>query len=278
MIDEGKSGFFTNFVPEKRNDEKKCCGILSEWIGHTREKIQMGKIRELNIRDLGGIPLSGGKGRVPCGLFLRSGKLSILTKEECARLCNQYKIRCVIDLRTPVEAEEFPDPLPEDVDYLQIPLLKDGAVGITHETGSDPMTIIRNLRKHPEKLKEMVPDFKALYSDIVTDDYSREQLGKVIATLKANAESNRCTLFHCTAGKDRTGIVSMALLKDFGVGDDEIIKDYLRTNRNAFWPTLKKCIGIGLLTRNGSLVKIAYKSFMADRKLIELAIQNYNQQ
>ena len=137
---------------------------------------------------------------------------------------------------------------------------------------------ILNLRKHPEKLKEMVPDFKALYSDIVTDDYSREQLGKVIATLKANAESNRCTLFHCTAGKDRTGIVSMALLKDFGVGDDEIIKDYMRTNRNSFWPTLKKCIGIGLLTRNGSLVKIAYKSFMADRKLIELAIQNYNQQ
>ena len=196
-----------------------------------------------------------------------------------------YKSACVCridgvvcDLRTPVEAEEFPDPLPEDVDYLQIPLLKDGAVGITHETGSDPMTIIRNLRKHPEKLKEMVPDFKALYSDIVTDDYSREQLGKVIATLKANAESNRCTLFHCTAGKDRTGIVSMALLKDFGVGDDEIIKDYMHTNRNSFWPTLKKCIGIGLLTRNGSLVKIAYKSFMADRKLIELAIQNYNQQ
>ena len=32
----------------------------------------------------------------------------------------------------------------------------------------------------------------------------------------------------------------MALLKSYGVGNEEIIKDYLRTNRNAFWPTIKK--------------------------------------
>lgn len=246
--------------------------------------------RELNLRDLGGILAMqasnerAGDGivlrakrqsRLPKGLFLRSGKLSILTAEECSELCSRYNIQCVIDLRTPVESTEFPDPLPEGVDYLQIPLLKDAAVGITHETGSDPMTIIRNLRKNPEKLQEMIPDFKALYTDIVTDEYSRSQLDKVVATLKANAAKGICTLFHCTAGKDRTGIVSMALLKSYGVGDEEIIKDYLRTNRNAFWPTIKKCLGIGLLTRNWSLVKTAYKAFMADRILIETAIENY---
>lgn len=216
---------------------------------------------------------------------MRSGKLSILSKEECAELCRKYHIGCVIDLRTPVESVEFPDPLPDDVEYLQIPLLNDAAVGITHETGSfltkaakpsaDPMAIIRNLRKHPEKLKEMIPDFTALYTDIVTDEYCRCQLDKVVAKLRENAEKGICTLFHCTAGKDRTGIVSMALLKSYGVGDEEIIRDYMRTNRNAFWPTIKKCIGIGLLTMNWSLVKTAYKSFMADRKLIETAIKHY---
>ena len=227
--------------------------------------------RELNLRDLGGI----GDGIVPKHLFLRSGKLSILTAKECTGLCNQYNIKCVIDLRTPVESAEYPDPLPEGVDYLQIPLLKDAAVGITHETGSDPMTIIKNLRKNPEKLMRMMPDFKALYTDIVTDEYSRSQLDKAVGTLRDNAEKGICTLFHCTAGKDRTGIVSMALLKSYGVSDKEIIKDYMRTNRNAFWPTIKKCLGVGLMTRNWSLVKTAYKSFMADRKLIETAIDNY---
>jgi protein-tyrosine phosphatase len=229
----------------------------------------MSKRWELNLRDIGGI------NDIPKGLILRSGKLSILTKDECAKLCEKYGVKCVIDLRTPIESAEFPDPLPEGVEYLQIPLLKDATVGITHETGSDPMTIVRNLRKHPEKLIEMLPDFKALYKEVVTDEYSRSQLNKVVSTMKQNVEKGICTLCHCTAGKDRTGIASMALLKSYGVSNEMIIKDYMRTNHNAFWPTMKKCLGVALLTRNWSLVKIAYKSFMADRELIEIAIENY---
>lgn len=227
---------------------------------------------ELNLRDLGGIPFAGGA--VPDGLYLRSGKLSNLTKDQCAELCKKYRIACVIDLRTPIESAEYPDPIPPGVQFLQIPLLKDAAVGITHETGSDAMTIIRNLRKNPEKLIAMIPDFKALYKDIVIDEYSRGQLDKAVAVLRENAASGKCTLFHCTAGKDRTGIVSMALLKTYGVSDEEIIRDYMRTNRNAFWPTIKKCLGVALLTHNWRLVKIAYKSFMADRMLIETAIRH----
>ena len=235
----------------------------------------MSKRCELNLRDLGdvgGVALQ----RVPKGLFLRSGKLSIFTPDECRDFCRKHRIQCVIDLRTPVEAAEYPDPLPDGVQYLQIPLLKDAAVGITRETGSDPMTIIRNLRKHPEKLKEMVPDFKALYTTVVTDEYSRSQLDKAVKTLRENAEKGICTLFHCTAGKDRTGIVSMALLKSYGVGDEAIVKDYLRINRNAFLPTLKKCLGVAFLTRDWSLVKTAWKAFMADRELIETAIKHYD--
>ena len=227
----------------------------------------------LNLRDLGGISFAGG--RVPRGLYLRSGKLSILTPDECAALCRKHNIGCVIDLRTPVEVAEFPDPLPAGIEYKVISLLKDAAVGITHETGSDPMTIIKGLRREPEKLKRMIPDFDTLYEQIVTDPYSRSQLDKAVATLRENAANGICTLFHCTAGKDRTGILSMALLKSYGVSDEEIIRDYMRTNRNAFWPTIRKCIGIGLLTRNWQLVKMAYTSFMAQRQLIETAIRHY---
>ena len=235
----------------------------------------MGRLKqcELNLRDLGG--LRAAEGAVPHGLYLRSGKLSVLTAEACAELCRYYHIACVIDLRTPIESAEYPDPLPDGVEYLQIPLLNDAAVGITHETGSDPMTILRQLRKHPEKLKAMVPDFKALYTDVVTNDFSRKQLDKAVATLRDNAAKGRCTLFHCTAGKDRTGIVSMALLKSYGVSDEDIVRDYLRTNRYAFVPTVRKCFGVWLLTRNWSLVTTAYKSLMANRELIETAIRHY---
>lgn len=227
--------------------------------------------RELNLRDLG----DAGGGIVPKGMFWRSGKLALLTPEECANLCRQHRIQCVIDLRTPIEATEYPDPLPPHVDYLPIPLLSDSAIGITHETGSDPMTIIRSLRRHPEKLREMIPDFRSLYTDILTDDHSRSQLARAVATLRENARQDRPTLFHCTAGKDRTGILSMALLKSYGIGDDAIVKDYLATNRNALWPTLKKCAGVGLLTWNWQLVKTAFTSFMAQRSLIETALRHY---
>ena len=101
----------------------------------------------LNLRDLGGIPLQGGKCKTPHGLYLRSGKLGALTLDECKKLCQEYHIACVIDLRTTIEAQEFPDPLPDGVEYELISLLKDSSIGITHETGSDPMTIIRSLRK-----------------------------------------------------------------------------------------------------------------------------------
>ena len=40
----------------------------------------------LNLRDLGGLPLTDGKGQTPHGLYLRSGKLSVLTPEECKKL------------------------------------------------------------------------------------------------------------------------------------------------------------------------------------------------
>lgn len=227
----------------------------------------------LNFRDLGD---SQSKSiDIPKGMFFRCAKLSILTKEECAQLIKQHNIKCVIDLRTPVEASEFPDPLPDDIEYLQIPLFGESTVGISHETGSDPMTIIKNLRNHPEKLKEMIPDFEDLYKQIVTEEYNRSQLDKVISVLKENEAQGKATLYHCTAGKDRTGIVSMALLMGKGVEEDVIIKDYLKTNRSAFIPTIKRCFGVWLMTHNWDLTKATYSCFMTNESTIKVAMENY---
>ncbi len=227
----------------------------------------------LNFRDLG--DCKSKRVALPKGIFFRCAKLSLLSKEECARLLQRYNIKCVIDLRTPVEADEFPDPLPEDVKYLQFPLFGASTIGISHETGSDPMTIIKNLRNHPEKLKAMIPDFKELYTKLVTEESSREQLDKVLTVLKDNEAQGKATLFHCTAGKDRTGIVSMALLMDKGVEEDVIIKDYMKTNQSAFFPTMKKCFGIWLLTQNWEMVKTIYSCFMTNKSRILVAMKHY---
>ncbi len=42
--------------------------------------------------------------------------------------------------------------------------------------------------------------------------------------------SNEPTVFHCTAGKDRTGFAAALILRSLGVGEDEVMRDYLLTN------------------------------------------------
>ena len=64
-------------------------------------------------------------------------------------------------------------------------------------------------------------------------------------------------------------------LRKFGVSDRDIIKDYLRTNRNAFLPALGKSIGIFLMTGSMEIARTVYKAYMVHRHLIEVAINEY---
>ena len=57
--------------------------------------------------------------------------------------------------------------------------------------------------------------------------HSTERFAEFFAHLLA---SNEPTVFHCTAGKDRTGFAAALLLKALGVPDDEVMRDYLLTN------------------------------------------------
>ncbi len=229
--------------------------------------------RSLNFRDLGGIAVGDG-GRVPHGLYMRSGKLSVLSAEQCEEMCRQHNITCIIDLRTPVEAQEFPDPVPPGVQYMQVPILSDAVVGITHESGSDPLAIMLNLRHHPDQLKQLMPDMGQIYRHMATDPQSRSQIEKVLTTLRDNAAAGRGTLFHCTAGKDRTGVIAMSLLRSLGASDTDIMRDYMRTNRSALWPTVKKCLAILVFTRSLTIARAALDCFLAHRRLASIYLHN----
>ena len=58
-----------------------------------------------------------------------------------------------------------------------------------------------------------------------------KQMNRIISTI-LKARTN--VLFFCTAGKDRTGVVSAVLLKRLGFGDDVIIEDYMKSKDNLF--------------------------------------------
>ncbi|HEY0822922.1 MAG TPA: tyrosine-protein phosphatase, partial [Ramlibacter sp.] len=53
-------------------------------------------------------------------------------------------------------------------------------------------------------------------------------------------ESNEPTVFHCTAGKDRTGFAAALLLKAVGASDEEVMRDYLLTNERLQLPDVSR--------------------------------------
>jgi protein-tyrosine phosphatase len=52
--------------------------------------------------------------------------------------------------------------------------------------------------------------------------------------------SNEATVFHCTAGKDRTGLAAALLLKATGASDEEVLHDYLLTNERLHLPEVSR--------------------------------------
>lgn len=163
----------------------------------------------LNFRDLGGFRGHDGKITKANRIF-RSDCLSKLTDEDL----EQFKglgIRFVIDLRSAHETEssEYPLHHQPEVGYESLPL-------------SDDL--------NPENLFDVIPeDISELYRSIV-DEFGT-QLTRVFALIAEHAPQGG-VVFHCTAGKDRTGVVAALLLLLNGVADEDIIADYAQSYQN----------------------------------------------
>jgi protein-tyrosine phosphatase len=156
----------------------------------------------LNMRDVGGYPAAGG-GTVRWRTLLRSDALHRLDPEGQAMLAG-VGLRSVVDLRTPMEAEAAPSAL----DGL-------GLVGSTRRVsllGDDPQTLPL---EPPVELSD-------IYRYLIV--HRGDEIGKAVKALCAEAALP--ALVHCSAGKDRTGIVIALTLSAVGVPDEYIAADY----------------------------------------------------
>ena len=70
-------------------------------------------------------------------------------------------------------------------------------------------------------LGKLPDDMGGMYSGLVEN--SKDGLKEIFANM---AGEEGVTLYHCTAGKDRTGIITMLVLKLAGVADDAVLADY----------------------------------------------------
>ena len=153
-----------------------------------------------NVRDLGGYPTEDGK-RTKYKAFLRGDSLNGLTGKDRAFLA-EYGVTLVIDLRSSKETKMNPDHIDKrEMEYLNVPLLD-----------QIQSTLLKG--KMPDDMSEM-------YIGLVEN--SKDGLKEVFTRM---VNERGVILYHCTAGKDRTGIITMLLLKLAGVADDTVLADY----------------------------------------------------
>lgn len=133
--------------------------------------------------------------------YIRSDAPIKLTNEEIQWLTDN-NVTTIVDLRSDEEVTGRPCPLQmmEEFKYFHLPVTGGG---------DTPKS-----REH----------LHIVYSQMID-----EQMDKIIDTIM-NAESN--VMYFCTAGKDRTGVVSALILKRLGIDDEIITDDYMKSKDN----------------------------------------------
>ena len=152
-----------------------------------------------NIRDAGGYVTPGGM--VQWRRLLRGESLHMLTPAALAEIVEHHGLRAVIDLRTDLERTRHPSPFESSdvVMYLHRPIFR--------------------------KFRDSLPGSQLeSYEFMLTE---RDNMRDIFSAIANTVD--KPILIHCTAGKDRTGVV-VALLHDLcGVSEADAVQDYLLT-------------------------------------------------
>ncbi|WP_208592213.1 tyrosine-protein phosphatase [Gracilibacillus suaedae] len=171
----------------------------------------------INFRDLGGYQTESGH-QVTYGKIYRSGDLSKLTAKGVKQL-QQLNIKQICDFRSENERIEYPDPIIPSVRNVHMPVMPEQEVLL------DPR---KSMDYFVEQLEEGNPE-----NILITMNRRMvEQTDVWKNLLQALLDDSTVPLvFHCAAGKDRTGVGSAVILRTLGVSEELVLEDYMKTNQ-----------------------------------------------
>lgn len=170
-----------------------------------------------NFRDFGGYSTDGGA-QVPWRKYFRSENLSSLTANDI-QVLGSVGISTIFDLRQPLERLQnpTPEPIASSINIVEVPLLstivgyEDGLAAIF--AGKIPRITASDMAQmYAELLEVHINEMMAVAQAILDHD-------------------NGSILIHCNAGKDRTGMIVALVQLALGVSTDDVIYDYLLSNR-----------------------------------------------
>jgi protein-tyrosine phosphatase len=164
-----------------------------------------------NFRDIGGYRTADGR-RVKWGMIYRSADLSKLTAADVANL-NGLGVDTVFDLRSTGERRGAPDVFAG----------RSATVSLDYDVHSQAISAALRSAPTPESLRKALA---ATYPELLTS--LQPELRQLFDQL---LEDPGPTIYHCTAGKDRTGVATALILSALGVPRETIYADYLMSNR-----------------------------------------------
>ena len=169
-----------------------------------------------NFRELGGYLADEGK-HVKWGQIYRGIPTGKLTGEADRRLLDSLGLRLILDLRSSGEAKKEPDYVPDGARLVQI-------CGLCAEDGAEIAFAPGDIEKLMQTAEEGESISQRLYRRMLTGNKAFKEL------FRALEAGETPILFHCSAGKDRTGVAAMLILLALGASDEVICADFEQTN------------------------------------------------
>lgn len=174
-----------------------------------------------NFRDLGGYQTTDGH-TVKWRKLIRSGALGWLSENDLTYL-QQFNITHDIDLRSPREVDSLPDRVPEGTNFHHEPVFGTDLTEASKRTSE--LEPVMNVK--PNTGSKHMKEVYRLMTELDSATTAYQNFFKYLLDMPENG----AVIFHCQAGKDRTGIGAYLVLSALGVEQNTIEQDYLLTNQ-----------------------------------------------
>ena len=214
------------------------------------------KTKLLNFRDMGGLETPYGK--IKCGKIFRTSPFAPKCKADKEFVENMH-LDAVVDFRTPEEVKATPDVLPDGVEYVEARVFEADAPGIS----STPATTVDIFHFSDD---EIVAARK-----FVEETYAVMAYSKAYDKLFELMDEGKTFAFHCTAGKDRTGIGAMLVELAFGRTFDECLEGYLESNDHHAKNNKKIAVGLRLMGIRKTLREFVAEVLQTHERLFDIA-------
>lgn len=168
----------------------------------------------MNFRDLGGYQTHDGH-TVKWGRLFRADSLSNLDSHD-QKVMEGLHIQTVCDLRSRFEQHLAPDLVPDSMTVIDCHVY--------------PEDYDENEQLSAANLPQGRTAFANIYQSTLLSTHSQAMFARVLHAI-LDLPDQAALVFHCSAGKDRTGMMAALILTLLGVDDDTIIRDYLLTNQ-----------------------------------------------